>query len=150
MNIRIACVGKIKERFFADALNEYLKRLSAYAKTEITEVADEPSANGMKKEGETLLSKIKDKEYVIALAINGKKYSSEGFASHISELTVMGKSDICFVIGGSYGLSEDVLKRANESISFSDMTFPHQLMRVILSEQIYRAFRIINHEPYHK
>ena len=150
MNIRIICVGKIKERYFSDALSEYIKRLGAYVKIIVMEIPDEPDRCGMKREGEGILSKLKDKEHVIALAIDGKKYSSEAFSDHIERLSVSGKSDIAFIIGGSYGLSDAVLLRSDEKISFSDMTFPHQLMRVILCEQIYRAFRIINHEPYHK
>ncbi len=159
MNIKIVCVGKIKESYFSQAVAEYVKRLSAYGKIEITEVADEKTKEGasdnenalvIKREGVRILEKLSEREYVIALAINGKRYSSEDFAAHLNELGVRGQSRLVFVIGGSLGLSDEVLKRADERISFSDMTFPHQLMRVILTEQVYRAFRIMNHEPYHK
>ncbi len=159
MNIRVICVGKLKERYFTDTVSEYLKRLGAYASVEIVEIMDEPaperSSEAMaikvkRLEGERIISRIKPRERVIALTINGKKYSSEDFALHLEKLMVDGVSDICFMIGGSIGLSDEVLSIADEKLSFSDMTFPHQLMRVILLEQIYRAFRIINHEPYHK
>ncbi|MBQ6376136.1 MAG: 23S rRNA (pseudouridine(1915)-N(3))-methyltransferase RlmH [Lachnospiraceae bacterium] len=159
MKIRILAVGKVKEAFFRDAVGEYCKRLTRYAKLEITEVADEktpdmPSASEreavLSREGTRLLHVIRDTDYVIALAINGKRFSSEDFAGHIDSLMTRGKSSLVFVIGGSLGLSDAVLSRADETLSFSDFTFPHQLMRVILLEQIYRAFRICSHEPYHK
>lgn len=159
MKIRIICVGKIKEKFYRDAVEEYVKRLGRYAKVEIDEVADEktPEEAGEKvreqilhKEGERIVGKIRDADYVSALAIEGREFSSPDFAGHISGLMGSGKSTLDFVIGGSLGLSGEVLSRADEKISFSRMTFPHQLMRVILLEQTYRAFRIINHEPYHK
>ena len=159
MNITIVCVGKIKESFYRDAIAEYAKRLSKYCKFRIEEVADEECKENASpaeeetvkaKEGERILKKIPQSAYVYALAIQGKKLDSVGFSEELSKLFVGGKSDICFVIGGSIGLSDEVLKRADVKLSFSDMTFPHQLMRVILSEQIYRAFRIMNHEPYHK
>lgn len=138
---------------------EYLKRLSAYAKVEIIEVADEKAPEELsilemeqvkQKEGERILAKISHDTYVIALAIQGKMMSSEELADSIDKLMTYGKSKISFVIGGSLGLSADVLKRADEHLSFSKMTFPHQLMRLILVEQIYRAFRINRGEPYHK
>lgn len=159
MKITIVSVGKIKEAFYRDAVAEYSKRLSAYCKPEIKEVADEKTPDGASeeterqirdKEGERILKMLDDKGYCIALAIDGKKYDSVTFAGHMEKLAVSGKSHIQFVIGGSLGLSDKILAAADEKISFSDMTFPHQLMRVILLEQIYRGFRIINHEPYHK
>ncbi len=159
MNITIYCVGKIKETYFKDAISEYTKRLGRYCKLSIVEVADEKTPDGAgaaleaqikEKEGERLLAKIKENAYVIALAIDGKKMDSPGLANHIQKLTTYGKSDIAFVIGGSLGLSAQVLSRADEKLSFSDFTFPHQLMRVILLEQIYRACRILAKEPYHK
>lgn len=159
MNVKILCVGKIKEKFYRDAISEYVKRLSKYCSIEIIEVADEKTAencsdNEIKliknKEGERLLKHIRDRDYVIALAIQGKQQDSVEFANYLESLSVMGNSSFAFVIGGSLGLSDMVLSRSNYEISFSKMTFPHQLMRVILLEQIYRAMRIINNEPYHK
>lgn len=159
MKITIAAVGKVKEKFYRDALAEYAKRLSRYCKFEILEVADEKTPDGCSaatelqiknKEGERLLSIIKDNSYVIALAINGKRLTSEQLADKIESLGINGQSHIIFVIGGSLGLDDAVLKRADYQLSFSDMTFPHQLMRVILSEQIYRSYKIISKEPYHK
>ncbi len=159
MLIKIVCVGKIKEKFYRDAAAEYSKRLSRYARIEIVECTDEKTPDNASvdlcdqiksREGERILSKIKDGDYVIALSIEGKMYSSEALSGHLDKLMVSGKSTIVFVIGGSLGLAEGVLMRANEKLSFSAMTFPHQLMRVILLEQIYRSFRIIKGEPYHK
>ena len=159
MRITILCVGKIKENFYRDAVSEYAKRLSRYCRFEVIEVADEmtPEDAGeairkqiLEKEGTRLLSKIRDNAYVCTLEIKGKRFSSEEFAEQIRRVTLGGVSDIVFVIGGSLGLSEEVTKRADLHLSFSDMTFPHQLMRVILCEQIYRAFRINSGEPYHK
>ena len=159
MKITIVCVGKIKEKFYRDAIAEYEKRLSKYCKLDIIEVADEktPDKAGAvledqikEKEAQRILSKIKEDTYVCTLEIAGKKFSSEGFADWLEQSGIRGVSNICFVIGGSLGLHDSVLKRSNQALSFSDMTFPHQLMRVILCEQIYRAFRIINGEPYHK
>lgn len=159
MKISIICVGKIKEKFYRDAIDEYAKRLSKYCKFEIIEVADEKTPDGAgaaieeqikAKEAQRILEKMKEDTYVCTLEILGGRFTSEGFANWIENLTVKGNSHIAFVIGGSLGLHESVCKRSNKAISFSDMTFPHQLMRVILSEQIYRAFRIINGEPYHK
>lgn len=158
MKITIACVGKIKEKYFVDAVSEYLKRLSRYAELKIEEVQDEKAPENLSqaqinqikdKEGERLEKVIKD-SYVIALAIEGKKMTSESFSEFISDIMVRGVSHITFVIGGSLGLSNNILKRADMKLSFSDMTFPHQLMRVILLEQIYRANRIMKNEPYHK
>lgn len=159
MNIKIIGVGKLKEKYLVQAMQEYLKRLQAYAKVEVIELADEKAPENLSetqmmqikdKEGERILAKIKDQEYVIALAIEGKNPSSEAFAQQIENLGIQGKSQIVFVIGGSLGLSPAVIKRSNAQISFGKMTFPHQLMRVMLTEQIYRAFRIIHNQPYHK
>ena len=159
MKISVLCVGKIKEKFFTDAIAEYSKRLSRYCTLEIIEVQDEKTPDGAgaaieqkirEKEGERLLSKFKDGCYHIALAIKGKKLSSEELSAKIDELGTHGVGHIGFVIGGSLGLSDEVLKRCDMQLSFSDMTFPHQLMRVILLEQIYRSYRIISGEPYHK
>ena len=159
MNIYVVAVGSIKEKFFVDAIGEYKKRLSRYCKYEIIEVKDEKTpqnASNLEEEkikeieGERILVKIKEKAYVIALAIEGGQISSEGLAKKMSELETRSRGNLYFVIGGSLGLSSKVLSRADEKLSFSLMTFPHQLMRVILSEQIYRSYRIRNHEPYHK
>jgi len=159
LKITVLCVGKIREKFYSDAVEEYLKRLGRYCTPEIIEVQDEKTPDGAgeainrqikNKEGERLLGKLKEGAYVIALAINGKKLSSEGLASKIEALGVDGVSHIVFIIGGSLGLSDQVLDRSDMKLSFSDMTFPHQLMRVILLEQVYRSYRIISGEPYHK
>lgn len=159
MRITIICVGRIKEKFYRDAIEEYSKRLSKYCKLEIIEVADEKTPDGASaaqeeqikaKEAERILSKIREDVYVCTLEILGKKFTSEGFAGFLERTAVSGKSHIAFVIGGSLGLHSSVCKRSDQAISFSDMTFPHQLMRVILCEQIYRAYRIVNGEPYHK
>lgn len=159
MKITILCVGKIKERFFRDALDEYAKRLSKYCKFEIIEVADEKTPDKAspveeeqikEKEATRILAKIKPDAYVCTLEIAGKQLSSTELADWMEKSAIGGKSQICFVIGGSLGLHASVLARSDFALSFSKMTFPHQLMRVILSEQIYRAFRIINNEPYHK
>ena len=159
MKITIICVGKIKEKFYVEAIKEYSKRLSRYCKLEIAEVADEktpaePSDNEINivknKEGERIKKCLSEDAYVIALAIDGKKFTSEKNAEYINNLGIRGVSHIQFIIGGSLGLADDILKNADMKLSFSDMTFPHQLMRVILLEQIYRAYRIINNEPYHK
>lgn len=159
MKITILCVGKVKEKFYRDAIAEFEKRLSKYCSLEIIEVADEktPDKAGealeeqiKEKEGNRLLSKIKDDALVCTLEIAGRKFSSVEFANWLEKSAVSGKSNIVFVIGGSLGLHKSVLDRSDMAVSFSDMTFPHQLMRVILCEQIYRAYRIINGEPYHK
>ena len=159
MKITLLTVGKIKEKFYTQAIQEYSKRLSRYCQLEITEVADEKtkeqaSENEIQlvkeKEGERILKNIREDGYVIALAIEGKQLDSVELSEKMERLGVDGKSHIYFVIGGSLGLSDAVLRRADFKLSFSRMTFPHQLMRVILLEQIYRAYRIINHEPYHK
>lgn len=159
MKITIVTAGRLKEKYFADAVSEYAKRLSKYCKLEILEVADEktPDKAGealerqiKEREGERILKKVSEDAFVICLAIDGKKLDSVAFADKLEKLGVDGKSHLQFVIGGSLGLSDEVLDRADFKLSFSDMTFPHQLMRVILLEQIYRAFRIMNNEPYHK
>ena len=159
MKISILCVGKIKEKFYKDAVDEYCKRLSAYCKTEIIEVADEKTPEGAgisveeqikKKEGDRLLSKVKEDAFVIALVINGERLDSVSFAALLQKTGLSGKSHIQFVIGGSLGLHEAVIKRADFKLSFSDMTFPHQLARVMLCEQVYRALQILRGAPYHK
>ncbi len=159
MRIRICAVGKCKESYWRDAIAEYSKRLSKYCTLEIMEVEDEKTPQNAseveedkikEKEAEKLMKNIPDSAYVIALAIEGKKRDSVKFSNMIQNLGVTGKSNIVFVIGGSLGLHKTIYDRANELISFSDMTFPHQLMRVILLEQIYRGYRIANNEPYHK
>lgn len=159
MRITIVCVGKIKEKYFTDAVREYVKRLSRYVKLDIVELADEKTPDGAsageerkikEKEGERILKSIKEGSFVIALAVQGRKISSEELADFMERRGAYGDSHLTFIIGGSLGLDERVLKRADYLLSFSDMTFPHQLMRVILLEQIYRGFRIIHHEPYHK
>jgi 23S rRNA (pseudouridine1915-N3)-methyltransferase len=159
VNISVVTVGKLKEKYLKMGIDEYLKRLNSYAKVEVIEVADEKAPEELselemiqvkQKEGERILAKIGQDTYVIALAINGKMQSSEELADTLDKLATYGKSKIAFIIGGSLGLSEEVLKRANEHLSFSKMTFPHQLMKLILVEQIYRAFRINRNEPYHK
>jgi 23S rRNA (pseudouridine1915-N3)-methyltransferase len=159
VNISIVTVGKLKEKYLKQGIEEYLKRLSAYAKVEVIEVADEKAPEQLselemiqvkQKEGERILAKISQDTYVIALAIQGNLQSSEELAESLDKLATYGKSKIAFVIGGSLGLSNEVLARADEKLSFSRMTFPHQLMRLILVEQIYRAYRINRNEPYHK
>ena len=159
MKITILCVGKIKEKFYRDAIAEYEKRLSRYCKLEIIEVADEKTPDNAselverqikEKEAERMEKYLQSDAYVIALAIEGKQLDSVELSTKIEQLGVSGVSHIIFVIGGSLGMSDAILKRADYLLSFSKMTFPHQLMRVILLEQVYRAYRIMNHEPYHK
>ena len=159
MNIRILSVGKIKEKYLRDGIAEYTKRLGRYCKVSFSQVSDEKTPDGAREaqeeaireiEGERLLKQMKDSDYVIALALDGKMMDSPTLASHLEKLVVQGNSTIDFVIGGSLGLSDEVLRRADEKLCFSLMTFPHQLMQMILLEQIYRSYRIINHEPYHK
>jgi len=159
MNISIITIGKLKEKYLKQGIDEYLKRLTSYAKMEIIELPDEKAPENLseiemeqvkEKEGERILSKISDDTHVIALAIEGKMKSSEHLAKDLDQLATYGKSKVAFVIGGSLGLSSAVMKRSNDSLSFSKMTFPHQLMRLILLEQVYRAFRINRGEPYHK
>ena len=158
MKVTLICVGKVKEKFYRDAIKEYEKRLGAYIKLNTIEISDEKVkvendseiALAMEKEGNNILSKIKDNQYVITLEILGKNLSSEEFASKIDNLMLTGKSDVSLVIGGSYGLSDNVKKRSNFALSFSRMTFPHQMIRVVLLEQVYRAYRIITGASYHK
>lgn len=159
MNIKIVCVGKLKEKYFKLGIAEYQKRLQRYCKFQIVEVPDEKAPESLSPaqmtavkeiEGERILQKIKDKEYVFALAIEDQERTSEKFAQEIQQLMTYGKSDITFVIGGSLGLSPAVLRRADTQISFGRFTLPHQLMRLVLTEQIYRAWTIIKGLPYHK
>lgn len=159
MKIKVICVGKLKEKYLVDGIKEYSKRISGYADVEILEVADEriPDKASLAdevmikaKEGRRILDKIKQDDYMILLDVNGKEMDSIKFSQHIENCMINGKSTIDFVIGGSLGHGEEVLDRANLRLSFSPMTFPHQLMRLILVEQIYRAFKIIRNETYHK
>lgn len=159
MKIDIICVGKIKEKFFTDAIGEYSKRLSRYCDLDIVQVKDENAPESLsdeqmkqilKLEGERILLKIPQRTYLIALDIDGKEMSSEAMSEKLSDLMVSEQGRFTFVIGGSLGLWDEIKKKADLRLSFSKMTFPHQLMRVILLEQIYRCFRIMNHEPYHK
>ncbi len=159
MKITVLCVGKLKEKYWKEAIAEYSKRLQGYCKLEIIEVADEKTpdnaSDGLvlqikQKEGERIRKHISDGAYVIALAIDGISLDSVGFSKKIEQLGVQGKSHIVLLIGGSLGLDDSLLKDADYKLSFSEMTFPHQLMRVILLEQLYRGYRIINNQPYHK
>lgn len=159
MRITLITVGKIKERFFEDAIKEYVKRLSRYCKLDMIQLADEKTPDGAgkameeqirDKEGRRILAQLKESSYVIALAIRGTMLDSVALSKKIEQLGVEGVSQLVFIIGGSLGLSEAVMKRADYALSFSPMTFPHQLMRVILLEQVYRSFRIAAGEPYHK
>lgn len=159
MNITVISVGKLKEKYLKSAVEEYSKRLTRYCKLNIIEVADEQTPDNASekeelqiknKEGQKILSHIKDNMFVVALDLKGKMLSSEELAVFIKDCGVKGDSNIAFVIGGSLGICDDVLKRSNLKLCFSKMTFPHQLFRVMLLEQIYRGFRIINGEPYHK
>lgn len=152
-------MGKIKEKFMREAIAEYSKRLSRYIKLEIDEAADEKTPDSASekeeiqirnREGERLLKQIRPEDYVVVLAIDGKMYDSVAFSRKLDGFGMLGRGSVVFVIGGSLGLGEQVLQRADETISFSKMTFPHQLMRVILLEQIYRGYRILRNEPYHK
>lgn len=159
MRITVISVGKIKEKYFTGAIEEYAKRLSKYCTLNMMEVPDEKAPETLSekemvqikdKEGERILDKIKDSQYVITLEIKGKLVTSEELSEKLSALGLEGNSDVVFVIGGSLGLSDLVLKRSNFALSFSKMTFPHQLMKVVLLEQVYRGFRILKGEPYHK
>ena len=159
MKITLVTVGKIKERYFEDAIKEYSKRLGRYCRLDIIQVQDEKTPDGAgeamerqikDKEGQRILSNIKDGAYVIALAIEGRMLSSEELASRLQKLGVDGISHIAFVIGGSLGLSEEVMRRADFALSFSKITFPNQMRRVVLLEQVYRSYRIMAGEPYHK
>ncbi|HEU4962465.1 MAG TPA: 23S rRNA (pseudouridine(1915)-N(3))-methyltransferase RlmH [Bacilli bacterium] len=159
MQINVLAVGKLKEKYWKGAVEEYAKRLSSYAKVNVVEVPDEPTPDnasaaqeeGIKrKEAEKLLGKIGERDYVVALVIEGKSVSSEEFAGHLDKMAGQGFSTFTFVIGGSLGLHECVRERANYRLSFSKFTFPHQMVRVVLLEQVYRAMRILRREPYHK
>lgn len=159
MQITIISVGKLKEKYLKQGIEEFRKRLTPYCKLHLLEVVDEQAPEELsakaieqvkEKEGERILAKLKAEQYVIALVIDGVKWSSEELATELARLGTYGKSNVAFVIGGSNGLGDNVLRRANHQLSFSRMTFPHQLMRLILLEQIYRAFKIIKGEPYHK
>ncbi|MFS7398472.1 23S rRNA (pseudouridine(1915)-N(3))-methyltransferase RlmH [Carnobacterium maltaromaticum] len=159
MNIKIITVGKLKEKYLKMGIDEYTKRLGAYCKIELIEVPDEKAPEKLseaemlqvkEKEGERILAKIPENAYVFALAIEGKQRTSEEFSKEIEKLGIQGKSNLVFIIGGSLGLSQAVMKRSNTPISFGKMTLPHQLMRLVLVEQVYRGFRIMKGEPYHK
>ena len=161
MKIRILCVGKCKEEYWKDAIAEYMKRLGRYCNPEIVEVEDEKSTEkgnsgeanakkAMKAEADRILRYLSDTDYLIALCVEGKQSSSEEFAEHLKDLQTQGISSVTFLIGGSYGIHEELKNKAREKMSFSRLTFPHQLMRVVLLEQIYRCMKILNHEPYHK
>ena len=156
MRITVVAVGKLKERFWADACAEYLKRLKAYARVTVTEVADvDPGRAGgvaaaRAKEGEAILAALPEAAHVVLMAIEGKQRSSEGRSRRLDELALSGRSDIAFVIGGSDGVSRAVYDRADETLSFGPVTLPHNLARVVLLEQVYRAFKISRGEPYHK
>ena len=169
MKIRILTIGKLKEKYLVNGINEYVKRLNAYCKVEMVEVPDEPIPDNasenveniikdkegrwtpnLNKEADKIIAKIKDDEYVIVLDLHGKEIDSVAFSKHIEECMIRGKSTITFVIGGSLGLGKSLLQRANYRLCFSKMTFPHQLMKLILVEQVYRAFKIMNNQTYHK
>ena len=159
MKIQMICVGKIKETYLRELIDHYTKIIRKKYNFEIIELPDEKTPDNAsekeelqikEKEGKLILSKIKDNMHVIAMDLKGNEITSEKFSKYIENCGVMGNSNITFVIGGSLGLSQEVIKRADYKLCFSKMTFPHQLMRVILLEQIYRSFRIRNHEPYHK
>lgn len=159
MQIQVVCVGKLKEKYWTEGVAEYAKRLGAYARVEIRELPDEKTPDSMSpaeeeqvrvREGERILAALKPDAHVIALAIEGEMWTSEQLAAHLDKQAVYGGGSVAFVIGGSLGLSPAVLARADKRLSFGRMTYPHQLMRVILLEQIYRAFKINRGEPYHK
>lgn len=159
MTIKICCVGKLKESFFIEGCAEYVKRLSRYCDVRVIEVADEKAPESLsdaearqmrEKEGTRLLSAIQPKDHVVALTIDGKRYSSEGFAAHMENLETSGTRTVVFAIGGSTGLADPVLKRADETMSLSDLTMPHRIARLVLLEQIYRSYKIRRNEAYHK
>lgn len=159
MKIKLITVGKLKEKYLKDGIAEYVKRLGRFAKFELIELADEKTPDRasqaendqiLSKEGDRIAAKIADRDYVIVLAIEGKQYASEEFSQLLAEVTVKGYSDITFIIGGSLGLDPSIKKRANALLSFGKLTLPHQLMRLVLVEQIYRAFMIQQGSPYHK
>lgn len=158
LNINIICVGKLKENYLKDAASEYSKRLSKYCSLRFIEIQDEKLPNKIndsvihevkEKECNKILENIKKDSYVMALDLKGKQFTSEEFSSKLEDITVKGFSTINFIIGGTLGLTEEVLKKSNELISFSKMTFPHQLIRIFLEEQLFRAFKISNNETYH-
>jgi len=159
MHIQLVCVGKLKERYWSDGVAEYSKRLGAYARLDIRELPDEKTPDSLSpaeeeqvraREGERILAALRDGSHVIALAIDGEPWSSEQLAAHLEKQSVYGGGSVAFIIGGSLGLSPAVLARADKKLSFGRMTYPHQLMRVLLLEQIYRAFKINRGEPYHR
>ena len=159
MRLSIVCTGKLKERYLRDAAEEYKKRISRYAELDLLETPDEPvperyseaqRIQAVSREGERMLKEIGPREYVVALSITGKRHTSDSFAKSMEAWMAGGYTRIAFVIGGSLGLSPAVLSRADAELSLSDLTFPHQLARIVLLEQIYRAFKIISNEPYHK
>ncbi|GGE53576.1 ribosomal RNA large subunit methyltransferase H [Pullulanibacillus camelliae] len=159
MNITILTVGKLKEKYLKQGIEEYVKRLTPYAKVSIIEIPDQPAPENLSpaditaikdEEGKKLLAKLSPDTYVISLAILGKQLTSEQLAKELDQLATYGRSKIAFIIGGSNGLSDEILKRSDMQLSFSKMTFPHQLMRLILVEQVYRAFKINRGETYHK
>jgi 23S rRNA (pseudouridine1915-N3)-methyltransferase len=159
MHIQIIAVGKLKEKYLVQGIAEYVKRLGPYAKLDIVEVPDEQAPESMSaadeervkgKEGERILSKVKADSHVVVMAIDGHEWTSEQLSSHLSDLATYGKSHVTFIIGGSNGLSADVMRRADTKLSFGRITYPHQLIRLVLVEQVYRAFKIMRGEPYHK
>lgn len=159
LNIQMIAVGKLKESYLKQGIAEYVKRLGPYAKLQIVEVPDEKAPESMsaaeeaqvkQREGERILAQLRSDAYVVALAIEGRLLSSEEFARHVQDLATYGRSSVAFVIGGSLGLAPDVLARADLKLSFGRMTLPHQLMRLVLVEQIYRAFKVMRREPYHR
>ena len=159
MKIKVVTVGKLKEKYLKDGISEYSKRISRFAKLEMIELADEKTPDKASEsenqkileiEGQRILSKVSDRDFVIVLAIEGKTFSSEEFSKHLEEASIKGFSTLTFIIGGSLGLAQDVKKRSNLSVSFGRLTLPHQLMRLVLVEQIYRAFTIQQGSPYHK
>lgn len=159
MQVKVIAVGKLKEKYLKKGIQEYAKRLGAYTKFEIVEVADEEAPENLSQaemnqvkalEGERILQKLSSQEVVFALDLNGKQMTSEDFAQTLEDKMTYGQSKLTFIIGGSLGLSQEVLDRAQHQLSFGPMTFPHQVMRLIVAEQVYRAFRIIRNEPYHK
>lgn len=159
MKISLICVGKVKEAYYRAAIKEYTKRLGAYSRLDIIEVADEPCPEHLsqaqmrqvkEKEGERILARLRPDDYVWTLEIGAKMLTSKGFSKRLADLALEGRSSLVFVIGGSLGLADAVKERSNQALSFSALTFPHMLVRLILLEQIYRAFRIQRKEPYHK
>ena len=159
MHIQIVAVGKLKEKYLVQGIAEYAKRLAPYAKLDIVEVPDEQAPESMSaadeervkaKEGERILAKLRPDAHVVAMAIDGQMWTSEQLSAHLADLGTYGKSHVAFVIGGSNCLSPDVLRRAATKLSFGRITYPHQLIRLIVVEQVYRAFKIMRGEPYHK